>query len=1156
MFRKFQISVMFVLAIMCTDASVAADQWMHVFDETDFATSTADRMVIPQGLAEVSGSGELYFAFRSIGRDGYGQSVITLLSDGPWGSGWVDWAFSNPEEIHDLASGPGTDLLVLTTTRIIRVDVTGAVVWAKLHKIANPAEVTMLANGNVVIVGNDLYSGVVDVIRGIDGGRVVATHLRDMGNVACTTVTRSGANGFVVGGWYDDLGVSKQFMVRYDDENTAAWMVSYGTAYNQLHGLREESNGDILAIANTNSLAPTLVWRMSAADGSVIDQTRLDAAGSAMDVLSGGDIVIGGRAKPAGALEDGWMARLASADLSIVWEGGFGGSSYDEFKDIVVLPGDRIAAAGVSSSFGRRTPQGIVTVVNATGSLQAACPVTSTVTSLVDSGGLAPVPLSLLLDWGLLLPKSNPFPLANATVRASEVCPHLDWVEDPYEYAEECLSMGNSIRGGEMQERNFWDDLEDWTAVNLCEGRSYTIETTNLGLSADTILELHDPTCTTLLMSDDDSGAGAASRLSFIAPTDGVHHLAVREKMVSGGDRGYTLQVTGDTSTCSVWEQRMESGGSRYIQDLLQLPDGRVVGVGSTVPSKNADEEAWIFAVDQEGAESWSRVWASGTGFRFRSIAPDIGGRFQVSGELKSSGIWDAGIYEFDANGLLQSAERTVALNSFSRGIAVERTLGWVTVASDAIGNAPEMVLQRRQPTLFHSFTAPFESSGDGLFDVAVARRGTIFGAGRLGEHAALGVRLSSFPTNRVDKYSLTTETSRFVKVRALEDGTFIALGDGSSVSVPSTTDLRVIHVREDGSLIWERQFGALNENDTAVDIRSTFDGGSIVLSRNETSGRPFLTRLDPAGGTVWEASVPQDINPRSVIQTVDGGFVVAAQDVGDAVLFRLDEHGLGGAGSCSIAGQANTPALVQSISSVSPVSSTAGIVSTATVPDLSVGSILDPLGTCIDRCTDTDADGFGDLNDPSCDMPEDCDDSDPEVNPFAVERCNGVDDDCNGSVPAIEVDDDLDGFVECAAWVGDNGTDIVVGGGDCDDADSATYPDAPERNDGYDNQCPGDQGAGEVDEVSGLLMISDPLDKHLVSWPAQTWATQYEVARSESTDFSSACFTHATTGSSWTDSDIPAPGGIFNYIVRSTLPAAGSWGRDTAGLERAVTCP
>ncbi|UCD87624.1 MAG: putative metal-binding motif-containing protein, partial [Desulfobacterales bacterium] len=112
--------------------------------------------------------------------------------------------------------------------------------------------------------------------------------------------------------------------------------------------------------------------------------------------------------------------------------------------------------------------------------------------------------------------------------------------------------------------------------------------------------------------------------------------------------------------------------------------------------------------------------------------------------------------------------------------------------------------------------------------------------------------------------------------------------------------------------------------------------------------------------------------------------------------------------------------------------------------------------------CVDNDNDGYP--------ADSDCDDSDPDVNPGAMEICNGIDDNCDGDIDEGCVtyyrDADGDGY-------GDPGDSVtatsppagyVANAGDCDDADAATYPGASESCNGWDDDCD-----GTVDEGCAL---------------------------------------------------------------------------------------
>jgi hypothetical protein len=87
----------------------------------------------------------------------------------------------------------------------------------------------------------------------------------------------------------------------------------------------------------------------------------------------------------------------------------------------------------------------------------------------------------------------------------------------------------------------------------------------------------------------------------------------------------------------------------------------------------------------------------------------------------------------------------------------------------------------------------------------------------------------------------------------------------------------------------------------------------------------------------------------------------------------------------------------------------------------------------------------------------DDCDDFDTTVLPGAAELCDGLDNDCDGTIPTDESDADLDGHVSCTIDAGGWDGVAITGGDDCDDGDAATYVGATEIvGDGVDQDCDG----------------------------------------------------------------------------------------------------
>ena len=192
------------------------------------------------------------------------------------------------------------------------------------------------------------------------------------------------------------------------------------------------------------------------------------------------------------------------------------------------------------------------------------------------------------------------------------------------------------------------------------------------------------------------------------------------------------------------------------------------------------------------------------------------------------------------------------------------------------------------------------------------------------------------------------------------------------------------------------------------------------------------------------------------------------------------------------------------------------GLVELCDSIDNDCNGLIDDEVVFTDFVPDADGDGYGDASGPvttACSPPSgmvvdtsDCDDSNPAVYPGVTETCNGLDDDCDGSVDELMPeytfyeDADGDGYgvsdsttIACATPPGFADVDA-----DCNDADDKVYPGAYEFCDGEDDDCD-----GVVDDDCGysrnfVLFVTNTF----ISSSASSWLDTREDADAKCAEY------------------------------------------------------
>ena len=337
-----------------------------------------------------------------------------------------------------------------------------------------------------------------------------------------------------------------------------------------------------------------------------------------------------------------------------------------------------------------------------------------------------------------------------------------------------------------------------------------------------------------------------------------------------------------------IWVEPFGGGGTDQGLAVMETADGNICVSGNETSFGGGGTDGWVIMIDLEGDEIWS-VNYGGNGYdRFYDLVQVEDG-FVTGGYTGSigAGQFDYWLFKMDGEGN-QVWSRSFGGRDYERsGTTVQTTNGGFAMVGNTLsfgagGSDGWLVVTDEDGQ--EDWTMPYGGDGDDYLNGAVSMEdGGFVLAGRTTSQGEGGLDAWLF---RVDNegeevWSHTyggDEDDNILSMKQTNDGGYIMAGYTASFAEDGS-DFWLIKTDEDGEEVWSHNYDQ-GTDEQCREVIQTFDGGYLMGGHNwaydDQRGEALLVRTDDEGEVLWMETYggnQPDVITR-IVQIADGGYV------------------------------------------------------------------------------------------------------------------------------------------------------------------------------------------------------------------------------------------------------------------------------------------